>query len=326
MQIVKVDSERLIKRKAEINANILKSKADLLQMGVEETTLKSELDLAYENVKLAESDVDRHEDLVRKKSISPITLSTFRQTLVRQKTIWQQLKSRLDLIPAKKEAIQAGIKAQEANLELIERDIKDTSIKAPFKGILMDQVISAGDYVRKGDVVCMMYDPGKVEIWIPIGVSEKNKLGEIKRIKYNDLTTSDYRYLGAADRELQSDTMIFNLSGTSLKAGELIKCRVDGQTLNGVMSLPETALRDDRQSVYKVVDGKLKIQNIDIALTDKSRIYVRSGVNESDEVVTNRLRDVAEGTNAYKEGAKKGSNSETASKKEKGGSTGGHAK
>jgi multidrug efflux pump subunit AcrA (membrane-fusion protein) len=298
-KIVRVDSERLIKRKAEIQANVLKTKADLAQMSVEEQTLKAELDLAYENVKLAESDVDRHKELVRKKSISPVTLNSFNQILIRQKTAWQQLKSRLELIPQKKLAISAGIKALNSSLELLERDIKDTEITAPFSGVLMEPVISSGDYLRKGDVVCRIYDPGNVEIWVPIGVSEKEKLGEIRNITVEGKKITEYRYLGSADKDLQSDTLIFNLSGSKLKAGELVICRFQGQTLEDVYSFPVTALRDDRESVYKIVDGKLKIQKVVVALRDKSNIYISSGISSDDSVVTNRLRDIAEGTPAH---------------------------
>ena len=210
---------------------------------------------------------------------------------------FRQLKSKKNLIPQRIEALNAGIDALESSLKLIERDIKDTRVKSPFTGVLMEPLINAGDYVRKGDVVCRIYDPVKVEIWIPVGVSEKEKLGSVKSITVSDIEVKEFRYLGSADKELQSDTLILNLSDSGLKAGELIKCRIEGRLLQDVYAIPLISLRDDRKSINVKVGDELQFKrDAVIALRDKSKIYISAGLSEKDEVIISRVYDAAEGT------------------------------
>ena len=295
-EIVVIDKERLELRNQEVQANIFKVDADLKQMTTEAENLILEIALAEENVKHVKKDVEIHEDLARKKSISPLTLSSFKQALIRQKIIVQQLKSKLQMIPLKKRALEASIKALKSSLDLLNVDLEDAIIKAPFKGVILGPVVSAGDYLRKGDVVCRIYDPLSTELWLPIGLSEKQKLGSVRNVTLKGVQKKDFWFLGEADRELQSDTLIVKLDMPGLKSGELVKAEIAGRVLKDVFVLPQSALRDDQKSIYLVVDGKLKIQTVEIVMTNHANIYISKGLAISDSVVISRLQDIAEGT------------------------------
>ncbi len=296
-RLLDIDSERLVRKKVEIKANILKAEADQNQLTVEREAINAEMKLAAANVALAEADLKRHEELAAKNSVSPLTLSNFKQALIRQKTIWQKLKNQLQMIPQKKEALKATVASLRASVSLLDRDIEDAIIEAPFSGVILNPVISSGDYVKKGETVCRIYNPEKIEIWLPIGFAEKSKLGRVLKVSIaGKELKSNLRFLGAADKALQADTLIIDAESKGLKAGELVKCQVFGRTLDGLFVIPESALRADGKSVFKVVDGKLKIQPIDISISNNAKIYISSGLGSGDLVVTDRLVDVAEGT------------------------------
>ena len=105
------------------------------------------------NVALTKEDVDRHEKLVMNNNASKLTLSTFKQQLIRAQASHQQLLSRVKLIPQRKEVSKARIKSIQAAVSLLEKDISDSIVKAPFSAKITGTVVSAGDYLRKGDLV-----------------------------------------------------------------------------------------------------------------------------------------------------------------------------
>ncbi|MCH2207314.1 MAG: hypothetical protein MK132_15770 [Lentisphaerales bacterium] len=294
--LVEIDSERILQKKAELSATLLANRAELSQLEVEETTLKSEIKLAAANVALAQEDVERHERLVENSNASKLTLSTFKQQLIRAQATHQQLLSRLKLIPQRQEVSKARIKSIEAAVSLVEKDLKDSLVKAPFSARIIGQVVSEGDYLRKGELVCELVDPLWYEVWVNIGVTEQATLGSITSVELNGQEYKDFRFLGELEKNIQADYLIFEVKGQKLKAGELISLEVKGQELDEISILPESALRNDRQSVYLVVDGKLKITPVEVILVDQGKVYISKGLPAGSEVITTRLNDLPEGT------------------------------
>lgn len=294
--LLKIDNERLLQRKAELHANLLAGKAELSQLSVELKTLKSEVKLAAENVKLAQEDVDRYEKLVKNSNASKLTLSNFKQTLLRAKSTRQQLLSRLEIIPERKAVIEARLKSTSASVALVERDIKDSEIKAPFKARITGKVADLGDYIRKGDLICNLVDPEWFEVWINMGVNERNALGAIQSVDFLGERYAEFRFLNELEKSIQADFLVFEVKGKKLKAGELVKVSVKGRKLDGVIVIPESALRNNRSSVYINVDSKLKIQAVKKVLVDQGKVYISDGLSGSEEVITTRLNELPEGT------------------------------
>ena len=294
--LVEIDNERLIQQRIELEANLLATKALTAQLLIEEQNLKAEIELASVSVKLAEEDVERHEKLVKNSNASKLTLSNFKQSLTRAKSTRQQLESKLKVIPQRKASNNASVKSIEASIALISRDIKDSVIKAPFDARITGEVVSAGDYIRKGDLICDLVDPEWFEIWINIGLKEMVALGQVKGLELYGVNYSKFRFLNELDKNIQADFLIFEVKGSRLKARELVKVKVKGQKLSDVVILPESALRNDRQSVYLNIDSKLAIKTVKPILADQGSVYISEGLSKGDQVVVTRLNELPEGT------------------------------
>ena len=81
---------------------------------------------------------------------------------------------------SRKEEIQAGeaVKdAAEAQVKLIERQLKDTTITIPLQGVISERYVELGEFVSVGSLMATVIDIKQV--WVMAYVSEIN-LGNVK--------------------------------------------------------------------------------------------------------------------------------------------------
>ncbi|MCM8529825.1 MAG: HlyD family efflux transporter periplasmic adaptor subunit [Lentisphaeraceae bacterium] len=295
-QLIKLDSERLELQLTEIDANRKVTAANIKQLEVEAKTLRTEIELANQAVDLIQKDVKRYEDLVRSNSASKVTLSTFQQNLVKQKSARQQLISRLDVLPERKSSLKAQLESLEASKAKVHRDIKDSSVKSPFDALITKTDVDVGDYIRKGDSIAEIAEKSHFEVWVKVGVAEKKKLRDVEHIEILGEQIKNFRFAHSLDNQTQSDYMIFDFRSDKLLAGQLIQIEAYGEVLEDVIKLPESSLRTDRQSVYTVKDGKLAINKITYTLISNGSVYIETGLEEGETVVSSRLNELPTGT------------------------------
>ncbi|MCM8534335.1 MAG: hypothetical protein NE334_00200 [Lentisphaeraceae bacterium] len=295
-QLIKLDSERLKLQLTEIEANRKVTAANIKQLEVEAKTLENEIELANQSVALILKDVERYIGLVKSNSASKITLSTFQQNLIKQKSSRQQLISRLEILPERKSSLKAQLESLEATKAKIHRDIKDSSVKSPFEALITKTDIDVGDYIRKGDSICELAEKSHFEIWVKVGVAEKKKLRDVDYIDILGQKIQNFRFAQSLDNQTQSDYMIFDFKNDQLLAGQLVQIEAYGEVLKDVIKLPESALRTDRESIYIVKDGKLAINQVSYSLISNGSVYIENGIDEGTTVVTSRLNELPTGT------------------------------
>jgi multidrug efflux pump subunit AcrA (membrane-fusion protein) len=303
--LLNLDTERIQQRLLQEISLEIASQASLQELTIELSNLQKELKLSAASVGLVKEDLARHETLEKANNTSKLTLSSFRQALIRSQVSHQQLASRFNLLPAKIKAAKAHVKNIQAAISLLKRDISDSAVKAPFSGVIHGDVVSAGDYLKKGDSVCRLIDPLWHEVWVNVGSVEKKKLGTVRSILFSGVTQKDFRFSGVLEKEIQSEALIFEIKGREMKAGELVEVEVIGKELKEIIRLPESALRHDGESVYLIVDGKLKVQTISCEMITEGYAYCVAGLDVGDEVVITRLRDLGEGSAVLVSGREK---------------------
>lgn len=79
----------------------------------------------------------------------------------------------------------------------------------------------------------------------------------------------------------------------------LVETEISGKPINDVFRISRDYVRD-QDTVWVMKDSQLEIREVDIVFRDERFAYVRSGLDDGDEVVTTTLATVAEGVGLRK--------------------------
>ena len=85
-----------------------------------------------------------------------------------------------------------------------------------------------------------------------------------------------------------------NRSMTILKPGSFVRCRILGETLRDVFRLPRHLLRSENR-LFIVKDATLHIQKVDVLRKFEGHVFIRSGLEAGDGIVSSPLPGAREG-------------------------------
>lgn len=218
-----------------------------------------------------------------------------------------------------------SVSAAEARKTLTAEALRDTEIRAPFSGMVVERAVTAGEYVRPDSRVATLVavDTLRVEITVPeadlplvkpgLQVSFRVASGDPSRVYAGTL-----RYVGPAVRRQSRDGVveaIFKNEANELRPGMFVTARLPlGQ--QKLPAVPAKAIRDDGtlRHVYVVVGDRLEdrlVQTGDVAPgggaggsqgagaqpsgSPAGEVPIISGVKPGERVVAELTADVRDG-------------------------------
>lgn len=219
-------------------------------------------------------------------------------------------KNALDNSASQYAAAKASVDAAQGALDLVQKSLNDTVIRAPLSGLVSARLVQPGEKVAPDnkllDIVNLQKmeleaavpaaDVARVAIGQPVelsveGVPERFE-GRVARI--NPATQSGTRsvpvYIQVANPH--------NL----LRSGMFAEARLTLASKAGVLALPQSAVRTDGSGAYVFViaDGKIERRAITLGVSgmtgDESRIEVASGLDAGEQVVRTDMGNLRPGT------------------------------
>jgi membrane fusion protein (multidrug efflux system) len=200
----------------------------------------------------------------------------------------------------------AKTKAIEAQLHSAHARLNETTIKAPFSGVLGFREISRGAYIDAGDVITSLDDLSliKVDFFLPERLLTHIELGQeitAMNVAYQDnaftgkITAVDNR-IDASTRSIKVRAIIGN-EKLQLRPGMLLNINVILQ-VEKILQLPESAIIpiENKQYVFVVNEGKAQRKSITIGRRHPGVVEVLSGLVQDEQVVVEgalKLRDGA---------------------------------
>jgi hypothetical protein len=86
-----------------------------------------------------------------------------------------------------------------------------------------------------------------------------------------------------------------------LMVGSYVEARIEGKPIEDVIRMDRDFLRQN-DTVWLKQDGVLKIRDVEIVFRDQDYVYIRTGLDADDLVVTTNLATVIEGSPLRLEG------------------------
>ncbi len=208
--------------------------------------------------------------------------------------------------PADYEEAAAGARAAEAQLAALQLEIRRTTVRAPFAGVVGQRFVSLGDYVTTGSRLLALQttDPQRAVIEIPERHAQSLRAGQTVEFTVAAKPERTFRAtvdfvdpaVDSVSRTILVKGRVPN-PGRVLRPGMFIEARRASGTSAGAVIVPEDAIHPLRTAnvVWAVVDGKASRRTVTLGTRTAGMVEVLSGVNAGEMVVVGGLERMNEG-------------------------------
>ena len=192
------------------------------------------------------------------------------------------------------------INEQELNFQIAKKNLEDTTLKAPFSGLITNVSVKPDDYIGSGSEVAYIIDDSSYEIEVAV-----NEIDSLEIIVEQEviiiLDAFPGREFSGRVREIHSYTQ--NVNGVvtlpvtvqldktdkQFKPGfsalvEIIIGKAEGELLVPISAILD---RKGRQMVVKVVDNKPVFTPVKVGFSDGVYTAIKEGLIEGEEIVIN---------------------------------------
>lgn len=252
--------------------------AGSLLVGLEDDLLQAELDKARATLAQAELDVQRLDDLVRKRAASAAELT------------------------------QAGtaLAVARAEVRLLETRLAFTRILAPFDGVMTERLVEPGDFVTKNTHLLTIADPLSLvaEVYAPELILPRIRVGDAARVRIDALGRTELpaRILRIHPQlEQSSRSGIVELSLDEIppgaKSGQFVRVTLETAAVERLL-IPFRALRRDREGeyVWLLTDVDQVVRRpVRGGLQSADRIEIISGLDVGERIVARGFLGLSEG-------------------------------
>jgi HlyD family secretion protein len=255
---------------------------------------------AYAALEKAKIDFERTEQLLKDGVIS-------RQEYDRNKSLYDQTRARWETAIAQVEGYRANLIQAHANLQLADKQLKDSIIYAPITASVKERLASTGQYVKKGEplVKLIQINPLRLRTTVPEQYLQQLKSGETINFTVDSLPNKEFagkitRFSPAVDknsRSLMVEATIENPK-LELKAGMFARVKLTFGEKRPVLLVPQKAVITavGLNKVYVLADGKAQAREVTLGQKDGDLIEIVSGVSANETVITSNLDKLADGT------------------------------
>jgi len=310
--LLKIDSFDYEIARAETNAQISETQARLSEIEAQIRAEQAALERAREQLEIAERDLNRAESLVDTGAVSQQTLDQRRLTVSQRQDAVEQREINLSVQEARADQQRAALERLRAGLRSAERDIRDSSLRAPFDAYVSEPNAEVGKVLSTNDAVATLVDKSWIEVRVTLSDAQYGRLvresgGVLGR------TVEVRWYVGeepfAYDAEIKRiGSQIESTSGgvnvyarvktpqepTPLRPGAFVEVRVPDVQYEDVVQLPQTALYNN-DHVFVIKDGRLTRREVEQVGGTDGYVLVRGDLEDGERVAATRLARPGEG-------------------------------
>ncbi len=300
-------------------------KAELAEIEVQQSNTTDLLAIEQRNLELAVREADRLKKLAEIGTTSGSDTDQAERTMLNSRTSVQHLQNSLALLPTQRKVL-------EAKLAQAERDLENTSIKAPFNlrianlSVEKDQFVSTGqtlfqgDYVDRSEVVAQVAMSSLRHLFFGRGADAPNteELGagfaeyadlrpviqmdmggevaewDAEFVRFTDRIDSQTRTIGAVVALDKPFEKVIPGHRPPLSKGMFVKVLLHGRIQPQQIVIPRSAIRDGKALIVNS-DQRLVIKDIELLYNQDSLSVIQSGVEPGQQLVVSDLIPAVEG-------------------------------
>jgi membrane fusion protein (multidrug efflux system) len=216
--------------------------------------------------------------------------------------------AKLDSVRTQLRLARSSRDAAQAQLGMAERGARDSSVRAPFAGLIARRYVSEGEFVQPGqklfDLVAL--DPIEVEFTIPERDSSRVVMGQPVDVRVAPFPNEVFRAevtviaptIDPTTRTLRVKARMANTEGR-LRPGLFARADLGVATRENVVMIPEEAVlqRADGSVAYRIAaGGRAERRIIKVGVVRNGRIEVVEGLAVGDQVVVRGSDQLVDGS------------------------------
>ena len=199
---------------------------------------------------------------------------------------------------------RSAVAAAEASLMQARLNIERTTIRAPYDGLLLAKLVDVGQFVGPGTPIGRMTAADYVEIELPVSSDDLAYIdlaaqpGVIVRSSFGGNAAEwrgrIVRAAGQIDPRTRMLPLVARIENpfagpVPLRIGEYVQASIEGRTMEGVIEIPRSALRDGRQVLVVSPASTIHFRDVEILrLTDESA-FLTGGLQPGDTIVLSAM-------------------------------------
>ncbi|HLF29750.1 MAG TPA: efflux RND transporter periplasmic adaptor subunit [Xanthomonadales bacterium] len=218
----------------------------------------------------------------------------------------------------------AGVQAAEADLQKAQRNLVRTSIGLPYDGLVRTKLVGIGQYVGPGTPLGVTFSIDTAEIRLPLSSSDTAYLQlpsatglegparpkvhlsaegsgfdgqwEAEIIRTEGVIDETSRVIYAVAQVIDPYGVLGQSDKPELKIGTFVRARIEGLRADNVVVLPRSVLHANDTVLVANSERKLEIRQVDVLRAEPQTVYISSGIEEGELVITTALDAPIPGT------------------------------
>ena len=291
-------------------AQIREAKAKRDELLANQSMEQMMLVLDKDQQSLIERNVERFERLSGSRAASEKALDDARLDLSRQTGTVGQREQTIIMLDARLAQQEAAIDRLSVALRRAERDLVDTSIEAPFAGVIADVDAEVGKQLGVNDAVARLIDDQALEIGFQLMDADFGRLWQTGligrrvegrwRLGASTFTLSAMieRVVPTIDPASGGVTVYARIDGRNdgvpLRPGAFIEVEMLDQLYEDVVELPASALFE-KSIVYVIENDRLRAEAVDLIAAVGDQVLIATDIAEGAMILTSRLAEVGPG-------------------------------
>lgn len=286
-------------QEAEANAAQIEARLGLKPGAAFDASIVPDVINAQANLEFAEAEFSRIRSLLEQKVVSQ---SEFDQRRAQVEAARQQFQMARNAAQQSFRSLQAA----RARITLARKAVSDTTVKAPFAGLVAERLVSVGDYVTRGTAVATVVkiDPMRVELTIPEQAVSQIQVGMPVRLSVDaypgEVFDAKVRFISpsvrADQRALTVEAIAPNASGR-LKPGLFATAAIQRADAAPALLVPVSSIEtiSGTSRVYVVKDGRAEERIVTTGEKVGTRLEITSGAVEGETVVKDPKGRITDG-------------------------------
>jgi len=213
----------------------------------------------------------------------------------------------------------ASLQDAKVNFEQAQQNLERTEIRAPFDGLVRTENVAIGQFISRGEVIASIYASDAVEVRLPIADRQLAFLnipvtqrGELPlAIQPEVVLTTEYagqqlRWVGKivrteaeidlSSRMVQLVARVPTVAGLPpLTVGLFVDAQIAGRTVDNVVVLPRSALRNSGEVLIVDADDKIRFRAVDQLRLYQDNVLIEGGLEPGERVCLSPLQTAIDG-------------------------------
>lgn len=195
--------------------------------------------------------------------------------------------------------VKLGLKSAESNVKILKKQLSNTTIVAPFSGVISKKMVEQGSVITPGAPVCTITDISKVKLNVMMPEVAVVKVIEGKKVPVTVDAYDNYKLEGvislipvktnASQLYPVEVTVVNPMKNNTIRAGMFGRIVVSDDKERNSLYIPRLALvgsvKDPK--VFVVENGKVVLKNLKVIESEGDDLEIISGLSENEEVVMN---------------------------------------